>query len=246
MSPVPEPPDWLLPAWDSLPDDPDAPIPWNTTLNRVRFQETDNPTGASIDRLFTCNEAGLFRIVGIPPAKYDVSLSVLAPPLLFGTAHREVVFPPSTSSNTPVDLGTWPLTPTRKPKVGDPAPPTEITTFDGKKIRLADLRGRYVLLHFWTQWCGARATSFPVLQELHTAHTADRRLEILCLYDGPDYPRAILRNPMPWPQGCGDAPEQYPTSELPSLYVIDPEGRVAAADVSVAEAGDIIRKALQR
>jgi exodeoxyribonuclease VII large subunit len=25
MSPLPEPPDWLLPAWDSLPDDPDEP-----------------------------------------------------------------------------------------------------------------------------------------------------------------------------------------------------------------------------
>ncbi len=42
MSPVPEPPDWLLPAWDSLPDDPDelpvrrAAAPAGTSGLRVR------------------------------------------------------------------------------------------------------------------------------------------------------------------------------------------------------------------
>lgn len=227
--------------------DPDARIPWNATLNRVRFFPVDNPTGLGFDRLFTCNEAGLFRLVSIPaPGKYELTLSTFTPPLLLATARREIVIPPSNPRNATLDLGTWTVMPTPKPKVGDPAPPIEVTTFDGKKVRLPDLRGRYVLLHFWSQWCGARATSFPALQELYAAHANDNHLEILCLYDGPDYPRAVLRNPMPWPQGCHDAADQYPTSELPSVYVLDPEGRIVAADVSAAEAVEAIRKALER
>ena len=41
MSPTPEPPDWLLPSWDTSPDDPDeasrrAPVPGGTYGLRVR------------------------------------------------------------------------------------------------------------------------------------------------------------------------------------------------------------------
>jgi len=36
---------------------------------------------------------------------------------------------------------------------GDTAPLFEIETVDGEPLKLADFRGKYVLLDFWATWC---------------------------------------------------------------------------------------------
>ncbi|MCC7360056.1 MAG: redoxin domain-containing protein [Anaerolineales bacterium] len=36
---------------------------------------------------------------------------------------------------------------------GQPAPDFEITTFDGGTFKLADMRGKVVVINFWASWC---------------------------------------------------------------------------------------------
>jgi peroxiredoxin len=50
--------------------------------------------------------------------------------------------------------------------LGEPIPPIAITTFDGKKIKLADLKGKVVLLDFWANWCPHCAKELPFIQKL--------------------------------------------------------------------------------
>jgi thiol-disulfide isomerase/thioredoxin len=52
---------------------------------------------------------------------------------------------------------------TARPKVGQPAPPFEVTTFDGQKITLTDLRGEVVIVNIWATWCVPCREELPLL-----------------------------------------------------------------------------------
>ena len=50
-----------------------------------------------------------------------------------------------------------------KLKVGQPVPNAELVLADGKRVRLADLRGQVVVLNYWATWCAPCRTELPLL-----------------------------------------------------------------------------------
>jgi cytochrome c biogenesis protein CcmG, thiol:disulfide interchange protein DsbE len=56
---------------------------------------------------------------------------------------------------------------TELPQVGQPAPDFQLTTFDGTKVALADLKGQVVLLNFWATWCGPCKRELPLLDTFY-------------------------------------------------------------------------------
>jgi thiol-disulfide isomerase/thioredoxin len=51
-----------------------------------------------------------------------------------------------------------------------PAPDFQLRTLGGQRVRLSDLRGKVVLVNFWTTWCAACVSEMPELIALQAEH----------------------------------------------------------------------------
>lgn len=56
------------------------------------------------------------------------------------------------------------------PAVGDPAPLISAADLSGRMLRLADYRGKVVLLNFWASWCPPCRAEMPGFQKVYLAY----------------------------------------------------------------------------
>ena len=68
---------------------------------------------------------------------------------------------------------------------GKTAPGFVLTNLDGKKVSLADYKGRPVLVNFWATWCGPCKVEMPWFEEFRKQY-ASQGFEILGLADDVD------------------------------------------------------------
>jgi len=55
----------------------------------------------------------------------------------------------------------------QKPAVGEAAPVMSVADLSGKMLRLADYRGKVVLLNFWASWCPPCKDEMPGFQKVY-------------------------------------------------------------------------------
>jgi thiol-disulfide isomerase/thioredoxin len=68
---------------------------------------------------------------------------------------------------------------------GKAAPAFTLATLDGKKVSLADYKGRPVLVNFWATWCGPCKVEMPWFEQFRKQYAA-QGFEILGLTDDYD------------------------------------------------------------
>ena len=110
------------------------------------------------------------------------------------------------------------------------APDVQFTKLDGTVMRLADLRGRVVLLNFWATWCGPCRNEIPSLSGMQKDLEARGLIVVGVSYD--DTADLVRRFQKDIPQsyqivlGGREVDSQLPSQPLPTTYIIDRQGRI--------------------
>jgi thiol-disulfide isomerase/thioredoxin len=115
--------------------------------------------------------------------------------------------------------------------VGDPAPDATLADWEGKAVRLQDLRGQTVCVDFWASWCATCAAALPELDAVarryrgaavqFLAVNVDRDLEkasSFLEFHLPSPALRLLRDP------GGELLSRFGAPAMPSLYLIDASG----------------------
>lgn len=117
---------------------------------------------------------------------------------------------------------------------GDMAPDFILTTLDGKKVQLSDLKGKKVIVNFWATWCPPCKAEMPHMQNYYEDFAKDENVEILAVnLTSGDKVESVenfvedygLTFPIPMDVE-GKVAETYQAITIPTSYMIDTKGRI--------------------
>ncbi len=109
---------------------------------------------------------------------------------------------------------------------------------------LSELRGRYVVLEFWASWCPDCQAATPAMLDLYNTFSSEDILFVGFSFDTDEeeWRTYVNDNRMNWIQCCELTPwkesavaEAYNVNWIPTLYLIDKDGNVAFATVTLSE-----------
>ncbi|MGD1069492.1 MAG: TlpA disulfide reductase family protein [Bryobacteraceae bacterium] len=115
-----------------------------------------------------------------------------------------------------------------------PAPGFALKDASGRIVKLANYRGKVVLLDFWATWCGGCKQELPLFSEFQRTYGA-KGLAVVGVSlddDGWKVVKPFLdSNQVPYRMVLGNSStaKRYGIGNMPDTFIIDQQGRLAAA-----------------
>ena len=112
------------------------------------------------------------------------------------------------------------------------APDLTFTTIEGKKISMADLKGKVVIVNFWATDCLACVTEMPALVNTYQQYQK-KGLEIIAVAMPYDPPAQVLnyvsQKKLPFPvmhDGLSEITQKFGNVDLtPTTFIFDKQGK---------------------
>lgn len=129
-------------------------------------------------------------------------------------------------------------------KPGAEAPDFDLQTADGKHIKLSSLRGNYVVLDFWASWCPDCRKDIPAMKALFEQYKGrnitfvgisfdtDKDAWIKCYWEKYQMYWTQVSELKKWKKET-TIDRSYRVNWIPTMYLIDSEGRVVLGTVEV-------------
>jgi thiol-disulfide isomerase/thioredoxin len=137
-------------------------------------------------------------------------------------------------------------------RVTEPAIDLQMVRADGTSRPLSDLRGRFVLLHFWATWCPPCREELPALLEAGRELAREGCLEVVAVTLDPDWPavRAFFGGDVPaevYRDREGRGSEDLAITTLPETLLLNPDGTpilrfAGAREWRTAAMSDLLRQ----
>ena len=183
------------------------------------------------------------RVLGAPSSKRIVTTETYAH-IVTNQEIADTVF--DTKTPQPERTASAPEEEADKPPValGKPAPAFEVTSIDGVKTKLSDMKGKIVLIDFWATWCPPCRKGLPETQKSFNDY-ADKGLAVMAISaeDKATVTPFLKENSYTFPtylDGEGKANTAYGITGIPTIAVIDRDGKLVAYMIGLREPAEIL------
>jgi peroxiredoxin len=143
----------------------------------------------------------------------------------------------------------WALYPENKVKEGMKSPDGNFISPDGKQHKLAEFRGKYVLVDFWFNGCMPCRLSIPELGEVSNQYKGRLEVVSLSLDAMKVWADATGEHPITWnnwndKKGRNGLYAKFPTQGVPFYVLLSPDGTVITMQAGYAEG--VIKELLKK
>lgn len=133
------------------------------------------------------------------------------------------------------------------------APAFAVTTTDGQRLSLDDLKGKVVLLDFWATWCEPCREALPHMRDLAKKFQGQPLLLLSVSLDDDEqkWKDFVAKNEMSWPQYrdggfTGPIARLFDVKAIPHTFTIDADGILRDEHVGDAAIEGKIKKLITR
>lgn len=111
------------------------------------------------------------------------------------------------------------------------APDITLKSTTGKNVRLADLKGKVVMVNFWASWCGPCRQEMPLLEKIYSDYK-DAGFELLGVNidaEIEDRDNFLASTKISFPvldDSANTASEAFNVEAMPSSFFIDKDGNL--------------------